>query len=79
MVFNNVSPGAARAHDPDGHGRVFNRAWSHAPGLRPLTGSDAVPDITLDPEGDARLTGYFLERAHGGPNPCRPLAGRTGP
>lgn len=65
MVFNNVSPGAARAHDPDGHGRVFNRAWSHAPGLRPLTGSDAVPDITLDPEGDARLTGYFLERAHG--------------
>lgn len=64
MVFNNVSPGAARAHDPDGHGWVFHRAWSHAPGLRPLTGTDAVPDVTLDPAGDARLTGYFLDRAH---------------
>jgi arylsulfatase A-like enzyme len=63
MVFNNVSPGAARAHDPDGHGWVFNRAWSHAPGLRPLTGADAVPGVTLDTEGDARLTDYFLDRA----------------
>jgi arylsulfatase A-like enzyme len=63
MVFNNVSPGAARAHDPDGHGWVFHRAWSHAPGLRPLTGADAVPGVTLDPAGDARLTSYFLDRA----------------
>ena len=63
MVFNNVSPGAARAHDPDGHGWVFNRVWSHAPGLRPLTGTDAVPGVTLDAAGDARLTSYFLQRA----------------
>jgi predicted AlkP superfamily pyrophosphatase or phosphodiesterase len=63
MVFNNVSPGAARAHDPDGHGWVFNRAWSHAPGLRRLTGADAVPGVTLDTDGDALLTDYFLERA----------------
>ncbi len=61
MVFSNVSPGAARAHDPDGHGWVFHRAWSHAPGLRPV--SDGVADITLDAAGDQRLTGYFLDRA----------------
>jgi arylsulfatase A-like enzyme len=64
VVFNNVSPGAARAHDPDGHGWVFHRAWSHAPGLRLLTGSDAIPGVTLDTEGDARLTDHFLRRAH---------------
>lgn len=63
MVFNNVSPGAARAHDPDGHGWVFHRAWSHGPGLRRLTDSEAVPDVTLDTAGDCRLTGYFLDRA----------------
>ncbi len=63
MVFNNVSPGAARAHDPDGHGWVFHRAWSHGPGLRPLIGSEAVADVTLDTAGDARLTGHFLDRA----------------
>src|ERR1700741_1251333 len=52
MVFNNVSPGAARAHDPDGHGWVFHRAWSHGPGLRPLTGSEAVADVTLATAGE---------------------------
>lgn len=61
MMFSNVSPGAARAHDPDGHGWVFHRAWSHAPGLRPIP--DAVADVTLDTAGDQRITGYFLDRA----------------
>ncbi|MBS0560340.1 MAG: alkaline phosphatase family protein [Proteobacteria bacterium] len=63
MVFNNVSPGAARAHDPDGHGWVFHRAWAHGPGLRALPGAKAVTDVTLDTAGDARLTGYYLDRA----------------
>ncbi len=63
MVFNNVSPGAARAHDPDGHGWVFHRAWSHGPGLRPITGSEAVADVTLGTAGDQRLTDHFLDRA----------------
>jgi hypothetical protein len=62
MVCNNVSPGAARAHDPDGHGWVFHRAWAHGPGLRPLTGAEAVADVTLDTAGDRRLTDYFLDR-----------------
>lgn len=66
MVFSNVSPGAARAHDPDGHGWVFHRACSFAPGLRPLTGAEAVADITLDTAGDARLTTRFLDDAVAG-------------
>ena len=27
IIFNNVSPGAARAHDPDGFGDVYHRAF----------------------------------------------------
>jgi arylsulfatase A-like enzyme len=63
MLFNNVSPGAARAHDPDGHGWLFHRACSFAPGLRPLAGAEAVADITLDTAGDARLATRFLDEA----------------
>jgi arylsulfatase A-like enzyme len=62
MVFNNVSPGAARAHDPDGYGWVLHRAWSHGPNNRRLVNSETITDVTLDTAGDARMTGYFLER-----------------
>ena len=63
MVFSNVSPGAARAHDPDGHGWVFHRACSFAPGPRRLEGEEAIADITLDTEGDTRLTSRFISQA----------------
>ena len=53
MIFSNVSPGAARAHDPDGHGWVLHRAWAHGPGLRQLEAEDAVSEVTLDAAGDA--------------------------
>lgn len=66
MLFSNVSPGAARAHDPDGHGWVLHRAWSHGPGLRKLTGAEAVESVTHDAAGDAVLTQAFLERALAG-------------
>jgi arylsulfatase A-like enzyme len=66
MIFSNVSPGAARAHDPDGHGWVFHRAWSHAPGLRPLEGAAGLAGVTLDAGGDERMTTAFLDRALGG-------------
>lgn len=66
MLFSNVSPGAARAQDPDGHGWVLHRAWSHGPGLRRLTGADAVEAVTHDAAGDAVLTQAFLERALAG-------------
>jgi arylsulfatase A-like enzyme len=66
MVFSNVSPGAARAHDPDGHGWVLHRAWAHGPGLRRLAGAEAVAEVTLDVAGDAMLTEAFLTRALAG-------------
>ncbi|WP_428490972.1 alkaline phosphatase family protein [Rhodopila sp.] len=66
MVFSNVSPGAARAHDPDGHGWVYHRAGCFAPGGRRLEAADGVGDVTLDSAGDDRLTGYFLHRALAG-------------
>jgi arylsulfatase A-like enzyme len=66
MVFSNVSPGAARAHDPDGHGWVLHRAWAHGPGLRRLEGDEAVAAVTLDAAGDAMLTEAFLARALAG-------------
>ena len=36
IVFNNVSPGAANAHDPDAHGHLYHRVLSRAPGGAPL-------------------------------------------
>lgn len=59
MVFSNVSPGAALAHDPDAHGWVLNRAVSAAPGGGPAD----MSDVTLDAAGDARMTARFLEEA----------------
>jgi arylsulfatase A-like enzyme len=66
MVFSNVSPGAARAQDPDGHGWVLHRAWAHGPGLRRLAGAEAVAEVTPDAAGDAMLTRAFLARALAG-------------
>jgi arylsulfatase A-like enzyme len=66
MLFSNVSPGAARAQDPDGHGWVLHRAWAHGPGLRRLSGEEAVEEVTLDAVGDAWLTDAFLDRALAG-------------
>jgi hypothetical protein len=63
IVFNNVSPGAARAHDPDGYGWVFNRAGSFGPNLRRLGPGEDIADITLDTAGDRRMSEYFLDRA----------------
>jgi hypothetical protein len=57
IIFNNVSPGAARAHDPDGFGHVFHRAFCTAPGLRPV---DNPLRVTLDAAGDRAMTDRFI-------------------
>jgi hypothetical protein len=57
IVFNNVSPGAARAHDPDGFGHVYHRAFSVGPGLRPV---DDPLRVTLDAAGDRAMTDRFI-------------------
>jgi arylsulfatase A-like enzyme len=57
IVFNNVSPGAAVAHDPDGFGHVYHRAVSVGPGHTPAT--DPLR-VTLDAAGDRAMTDRFV-------------------
>jgi len=65
VVFSNVSPGAAYAHDPDGFGHVFHRAGSFGPARVPL---DPLP-VRLDSAGDREVTERFIATAlqPGGP------------
>jgi hypothetical protein len=61
IIYNNVSPGAAYAHDPDGHGHVYHRAGSFAPGrvaAEPL-------NVALDAAGDRAMTERFVADALG--------------
>ncbi len=65
-IYANVSPGAAYAHDPDGHGHVYHRAGSFGPGRRPVDGWNAS-DIKLGINGDKELLRRFIDDAvHGG-------------
>jgi arylsulfatase A-like enzyme len=57
ILFNNVSPGAARAHDPDGFGHVYHRAFSVGPGSRPV---DDPLRVALDWQGDRAMTERFV-------------------
>jgi len=60
LVFNNVSPGAAYAHDPDGHGTVHHRAGSRGPGFAPV---DVPLAIGLGIEGDRAMAHRFIGEA----------------
>lgn len=73
IIFNNVSPGAAYAHDPDGHGRVYHRAGSFGPGRVPLPDDEQMP-ITLDGAGDRAMTERFIREAVRAPQGAPALA-----
>jgi arylsulfatase A-like enzyme len=66
IVYNNVSPGAAYAHDPDGYGHVYHRAGSFAPGRVAL---DAL-NVALDTAGDRAVTERFIADALGERQPA---------
>lgn len=59
VIFSNVSPGAAYAHDPDGHGHVYHRAGSFGPGRNPVPDHDAL-HIGPDINGDRAMTERFV-------------------
>jgi arylsulfatase A-like enzyme len=59
IVFSNVSPGAAYAHDPDGHGYVYHRAGSFGPGRVPIPEPDAL-HVQPDLDGDRVMTERFI-------------------
>jgi len=66
VVFSNVSPGAAYAHDPEGFGEVHHRAGSFGRGRVPL------PElaVTLDAQGDRLMAERFIAAVlcRGGPS-----------
>jgi arylsulfatase A-like enzyme len=57
ILFNNVSPGAAFAHDPDGFGFVYHRALSLGPNRTAVT--DPL-NVKLDAAGDRAMTERFV-------------------
>jgi arylsulfatase A-like enzyme len=61
IIYSNVSPGAAYAHDPDGFGHVYHRAGSFAPGR---VACDPL-NIALDAAGDCAMTERFVADALG--------------
>jgi arylsulfatase A-like enzyme len=66
IVYNNVSPGAAYAHDPDGFGHVYHRAGSFGPGRAAL---DPL-NVTLDADVDRTMTERFIADALGARHPA---------
>jgi len=60
ILFSNVSPGAAYAHDPDGYGFVYHRAGSFGPGRTPLDGAQALK-VAPDAAGERAMTGRFID------------------
>jgi predicted AlkP superfamily pyrophosphatase or phosphodiesterase len=60
ILFSNVSPGAAYAHDPDGYGHVYHRAGSFAPGRKRLEGAQAL-NIAQDATGERAMTSRFID------------------
>jgi arylsulfatase A-like enzyme len=59
ILFSNVSPGAAYAHDPDGFGYIYHRAGSYAPGRKRLEGTQALT-IAQDAAGERLMTERFM-------------------
>lgn len=59
IVFSNVSPGAAYAHDPDGHGYVYHRAGSFGPGRVSVPETEQLR-VEPDLSGDREMTERFI-------------------
>ena len=59
-IYSNSSAGAAHLQDPDGHGWLYHRSGSHAPGLVPLP-SDSMQSITYDASGDVETVTQFCD------------------
>ena len=59
-IYSNSSAGAAHLQDPDGHGWLYHRSGSHAPGLVPLP-SDPMQSVTYDASGDVDTVSQFCD------------------
>jgi arylsulfatase A-like enzyme len=59
VIYSNVSPGAAYAHDPDGYGYVYHRAGSFGPGRVPVPDAEQLC-VQPDLRGDRKMTERFI-------------------
>jgi arylsulfatase A-like enzyme len=59
IIFSNVSPGAAYAHDPDGYGHIYHRAGSFGPGRVPVAVAEELR-VQPDLSGDRMMTERFI-------------------
>ncbi|MGA7810771.1 alkaline phosphatase family protein [Bradyrhizobium sp.] len=59
IIYSNVSPGAAYAHDPDGYGYVYHRAGSFRPGRVPVPDTERLR-VEPDLRGDHQMTERFI-------------------
>ena len=58
VTYSNSSAGSAHMQDPDGHGWLFHRNGSFAPGMETITDERHL-DVTYDAAGDAETTRRF--------------------
>ena len=63
IVLSNVSPGAAYAHDPDGHGHVYHRAGSYGPGGKPLDDDTSAAVAAGDRDMTDRFCDHVLRQS----------------
>ncbi len=60
VIYSNSSAGSAHMQDPDGHGWLFHRNGSFAPGMQAITDYRHL-DVTYDAAGDAETTRRFCQ------------------
>lgn len=58
VIYSNSSAGSAHMQDPDGHGWLYHRNGSFAPGMNAITDERHL-DVTYDAAGDAETTHRF--------------------
>ncbi|MDX1514737.1 MAG: alkaline phosphatase family protein, partial [Gammaproteobacteria bacterium] len=58
VIYSNSSAGAAHMQDPDGHGWLYHRSGSFAPGLEPVDAGSGL-DVTYDGDGDLETVKRF--------------------
>jgi len=66
VIYSNSSAGSAHMQDPDGHGWLFHRDGSFAPGMEPITDARHL-DVSYDATGDRETARRFCQAlAHPG-------------
>jgi predicted AlkP superfamily pyrophosphatase or phosphodiesterase len=60
VIYSNSSAGSAHMQDPDGHGWLFHRDGSFAPGMEPITDARHLA-VSYDAAGDSETARRFCQ------------------